>query len=370
MSSMIEKAPRHRYFATRAVVLGVVLGLGGVEVASRILGLAPALPDELSAFVPDAMLPWIREPGSVLEGISRTGEFHFHYKHNSLGFRGRDHEIEKAPGVFRIVGIGDSFTYGVGASADATFLARIEATLSARGGGVEAINLGMPRYWPEPEALVLEHYGLRYKPDLVIVSVMLGDLADTRLGAAYASVSDGYLITSRVRHLGAVGRWFYLNSYAARPVILRLLTWPSRRERGLAWHAEGPIEPGMEDDEAVWARISWAHDRMVGLARAAGARIAFVHIPQKGPWGQDSFEMPTRLRNFCAVRECSVIDVLPAAMSHPNPSELYYPKDGHCTEAGYALVADVIVRELESQGLLPDKLLSDKAAVTNVHPGS
>lgn len=361
MSSMIEKAPRHRYFAALAVVLGVVLGLGGVEVVSRILGLArPRLSNELYGFVPDAMLPWIREPGSVLEGISRTGEFHFHYKHNSLGFRGRDHEIEKEPGVFRIVGIGDSFTYGVGASADATFLARIEATLSARGGEVEAINLGMPRYWPEPEALVLEHYGLRYKPDLVIVGVMLGDLADTRLGAAGARVFDGYLVTGRARHLGAVGRWFYLNSHAARPII-----------KTVVWDVKGsPIKPGMEDDEAVWARIHWAHDRMVGLTRAAGARIVLVHIPQKGPWGEGSFEMPTRLRNFCAVRECSVIDVLPAAMSHPNPGELYYPEDGHCTEAGYALVADVIVRELESQGLLPDKLRSDKAAVTNVHTGN
>ena len=353
---MIEKAPRHRYFAMLAVLLGVGLGLCGVEAASRVLGLAPALPNELSAFVPDAVLPWIREPNSVREGIARTGEFHFHYKHNSLGFRGRDHGIEKEPGVFRIVGIGDSFTYGVGASADATFLARIEATLSARGE-VEAINMGMPRYWPEPEALVLEHYGLRYKPDLVIVSIMLGDVADTRLGAAGARVSDGYLVTNSVRHLGAVGWWFYFNSHAARSVINTVISMPSRREPGSGWRAKGdPIKPGMEDDEAVWTRIHQAHDRMVRLAGAAGARIAFVHIPQKGPWDERSFEIPMRLRNFCATRECSVIDVLPAAISHPNPSDLYYPKDGHCTEAGYALVADVIVRELESQGLLPEKL--------------
>ena len=364
MSRLRKNANRQGYFAALAIIVGSALGLGGVEVVSRALGLAPALPNEYSDFVQDAVLPWKLRPNVVRTLISPTGEFHIHVEHNSLGFRGRDHEIEKPPGVFRIVGIGDSFTYGAGVNEDSTFLARIEASLAARGGGVEAINLGMPRYWPEPEALILEHYGLRYQPDLVIVGVLQNDFIDARLGATYASVSDGYLVTSRARHLGAIGKWLYLNSHLARIVIAQTWLWTQvRREPGARWNEEGPIEPGMEDDEGVWARIHWAHDRMVRLARAAGARIAFVHIPHKGPWDGAAFDMPRRLQRFCASRGCTVIDVLPAAMTHPNPDTLYYPNDGHCTKAGYALVADVIVRELESQGLLPDELRSDEAAV-------
>ena len=353
---MSKKASQHKYFAALTLTLGIGLGLCGSEIGLRAFDLAPALPNEYSTFVPDTVLPWKLKPNIVREGVSGTGEFHFHYKHNSLGFRDRDHEIEKPPGVFRIVGIGDSFTYGGGASQDATFLARIEATLS-NGGEVEVINLGMPRYWPEPEALMLEHYGLRYQPDLVIVGVLPNDFVDTRLGAAYASVSDGYLVTNRASRLGVVGRWLYLHSHLARSVSAQAWVWRRvRREPGLGWHAEGPIEPGMEDDDAVWARIHWAHDRMVRLAHAVGARIIFVHIPQQGPWGEWAFDMPERLRRFCTSRGCYVIDVLPAMMAHPDPDTLYYPKDGHCTEAGYALVADVIVRELESQGLLPGEL--------------
>ena len=118
MSSTIKKAPRHKYFASLAAFLGVLLGLGGVEVAARVLGLAPTLPNEFS-FVPDSVLPWRLRPN----------------KHNEMGFRGRNYEIKKEPGIFRIVGIGDSFTYGAGVSDDATYLARIEATLLERGGG-------------------------------------------------------------------------------------------------------------------------------------------------------------------------------------------------------------------------------------------
>lgn len=371
MSRIRKNANGHRCFAALAIIIGSALGLGGVEIASRALGLAPVLPNEYSAFVPDAVLPWLPRANSIHKGVSRTGEFRFRYKHSALGFRGRNHEIKKEPGVFRIIGIGDSFTYGVGVDVGATFLARMEAALSERGG-VEVINMGVPRYWPEPEALLLEHYGLRYRPDLVIVGVLPNDFVDTRLGSAYAGVSDGYLVTSRASRLGGVGRWLYLNSHLARIVISQ--AWVGtrvRHEPGMSWDAESPIEPGMEDDEAVWARIHWAHDRMVRLAHDAGARITFVHIPQKGPWGEWAFDVPKRLQRFCASRECSVIDVLPAMMAHPNPDTLYYPKDGHCTKAGYALVADVIVRGLESQGLLPEGLRSDKAPVVrNGHTGT
>ena len=135
MSRIRKNAKRHRYFAALAIIIGSVLGFGGVEIASRALGLAPSLPNEYSAFVQDSVLKWKLRPKSVLDGLSKTAEFRFRYEHNALGFRGRNHEIKKEPGVFRIIGIGDSFTYGAGVGADATFLARIEAALLGRGGG-------------------------------------------------------------------------------------------------------------------------------------------------------------------------------------------------------------------------------------------
>lgn len=225
------------------------------------------------------------------------------------------------------------------------------------GGKVEVINLGIPRYWPEPEALVLEHYGLYYQPDLVLVGVLPNDFVDTRIGTNVPRVRNGYLISSRARRLGAIGQWLYIHSHVARVVIAYVFV----RDHGQHDNKTDP-ESGMEDDEAVWAHFHQAHDRMVQLARGAGAQIVFVHIPQRGPWSADAFDMPKRIRHFCATRECSVIDVLPAMIAHPNPDMLYYLKDGHCTPAGYEIVADVIVRELESQGLLPEELQAGGAA--------
>ena len=187
--------------------------------------------------------------------MRRNAEFTIRVRTNNLGFRGRDHEFEKPPGVFRIVFIGDSFTFGAAAGEGATYPDRIEAALGARAGSerVEAVNLGMHRYWPEPEALMLEHYGLRYSPDLVIVGVLPNDFVDTRVGSAAVTVSRGYLVTSRAqRRLGAVGMWLYLNSHVACTLIAE----------ALARNPKAP-EPGMEDDEAVWARMVDAWSRMV-----------------------------------------------------------------------------------------------------------
>ena len=332
--------------AVASLALGILLSLGGLELATRVLAIAPALPHQ-DTFVPDDVLPWKDRPNR--DRMRRNAEFTIRVRTNNLGFRGRDHEFEKPPGVFRIVFIGDSFTHGAAAGEGATYPDRIEAALGARAGSerVEAVNLGMARYWPEPEALMLEHDGLRYSPDLVIVGVLPNDFVDTRVGSAAVTVSRGYLVTSRAqRRLGAVGMWLYLNSHVARTLIAE----------ALARNPKAP-EPGMEDDEAVWARMVDAWSRMVQLARGAGAQIVFLHIPQAGPWwGPQAEETPTRLQQLCATRECAAIDTLPTIRTHPDPDSLYYPINGHCTEAGYALIADVVVRELDARGMLPETL--------------
>lgn len=332
-------------FAAAAFALGALLCLAVLEIATRAVGIAPPLPHH-DGFVADAVLPWKMRANRARRG--RTDEFDVHYAHNALGFRGGDRPFEKPPDTFRIVGIGDSFTYGIGVDGHATFLARIEAVLDARSPhAVEAINLGIPRYWPDPETLVLEHYGVRFDPDIVIVGVLPNDVVDTRTGTAGLDVSRGYLITSGARRLGGIGQWLFVRSHVARVLIGQALA--------------GDPQPGLavEDEEAAWARMGDAFDRMVRLSATVDARIVFLHIPQIGGWmtvaagaAENVLTPPTRLRRFCAARDCQVIDVAPAMRAHPRPDTLYYPKNGHCTEAGHALIADVVVRELEAQGLL------------------
>ena len=64
---------------------------------------------------------------------------------NSYGFRGKEFDITKAPGTFRIVALGGSTTYGIGLEEDGTYPYHLEKVLQERLGTdkVEVINAGL-----------------------------------------------------------------------------------------------------------------------------------------------------------------------------------------------------------------------------------
>ena len=100
---------------------------------------------------------------------------------NNLGFRDpRNYELQKAPGTFRILVLGDSVTFGHGAVYETTYPYLLEARLEAWRPDVkwEVWNLGVPGYNTGQELAYLRDVGARYDPDLVIVGFYENDLID------------------------------------------------------------------------------------------------------------------------------------------------------------------------------------------------
>jgi lysophospholipase L1-like esterase len=333
--------------------LGVtaVVSLAAVELAVRALGLAPALPNQYAMFVPDPILPHKPRPGSVIEGRSLTDEFDFRYAHNSLGWRGPDVSRPKPPGTFRILGLGDSFTYGAGVAVTETYLARLEQRLNARGPGhprVEVVNAGIPSFFPEPERLLLEHYGLPLSPDLVIAGFVANDVIDTYLGVESIEVlPDGRIVTTHgARLLAELG-----------PGLLALYEhWQSFRIPVRRWLStrianERPVRPeevyreGGSHEEA-WREVERQYDRLVETTRAHGAAFVLVYLPQQGPWDEAAGYPAARLGAWAARAGVPFVDVLPAMRTSPQPERLYWLKDHHPTAQGHALVADVLFSTL------------------------
>ena len=109
---------------------------------------------------------------------SKNNEYDVAVKINNFGFRGEDISIEKKPGTTRIMAIGDSFTFGVGAEEDETIPFLIGKGLKDEGRKIEVINAGFGSYSPVLHYLKLRDEYLEFKPDLVLLFFDFSDLAD------------------------------------------------------------------------------------------------------------------------------------------------------------------------------------------------
>lgn len=337
-----------------AAFLATVVALG-VEVTVRLLGLAPPLNLQYPGMVPDPHLPYRPAPGSAWEVPADSGEFAFEVRHSSWGLRDTEHSIAKSPRTFRILGLGDSFTYGVGAAHEDTYLVRLERLLAQRDGAhlpVEVIKAGIPRFFPVPERLLLEHYGLSLDPDLVVVGFVPNDVSDTSLGLeAVTRTDDGYLMSREATELGRCGRWLFLHLSAARMVL------KGRLDRRLRVRHPEPWTDIYRPDgqhEGSWQRVEEEYSRMVELASTSGAKLVVLHIPERGPWGPGADYPPARLSAWAASRGAFLVDALPALREADARGEkLYWDADPHCTAAGYRVVAEVLAAGLVERGLAP-----------------
>jgi lysophospholipase L1-like esterase len=102
--------------------------------------------------------------------------------HNRRGFRGADTTQAKKDGVYRILAMGDSVTYGLElADTKDTIPAQLETLLNEQKGPgagereFEVLNFGVPGYSILQEAEQLRVKGLDFAPDLVVLTVCLND---------------------------------------------------------------------------------------------------------------------------------------------------------------------------------------------------
>lgn len=112
---------------------------------------------------------------------SRTPEWNVINKHNSYGLRSPETTIEKPPGTYRILFLGDSFTQGYGVNLEEAFPQLVEKELNGHFKNkfkVEVINSGVPNYSPLLEYLYLINEGYKFKPDLVILEFDLTDFSN------------------------------------------------------------------------------------------------------------------------------------------------------------------------------------------------
>ncbi len=98
-------------------------------------------------------------------------------ENNRFGYRERDFATPKPPGVFRIMILGDSLTWGAGLAPDERYGSLLEKSLNETypGKKFEVLNFGIPGGPTIEERDILRKYKEQVQPDLIIVGFCIND---------------------------------------------------------------------------------------------------------------------------------------------------------------------------------------------------
>src|SRR5215831_1680239 len=122
---------------------------------------------------------------------------------NEFGFNDHDYPLQKTPGVYRILVVGDSFGWAGGQEGNYTAL--LERQLDNHYGDhrIDIINTGYPMTHTAEQLVILKKYGLQYHPDLVILGFFVGnDFIDGNPNRKRIVVNDLYIdIDKRREHI-------------------------------------------------------------------------------------------------------------------------------------------------------------------------
>ena len=100
-----------------------------------------------------------------------------HIRTNAHGFRDEEIGVPKPKGVYRILALGDSITFGDALERSETWVERLESLLNERSNTtkVEVINAGLSGLGTREEVDILIERGLALDPDLVLLGFYLND---------------------------------------------------------------------------------------------------------------------------------------------------------------------------------------------------
>lgn len=178
-----------------SVLLFILLAEGGI----RLLNLTP--PNEATGFfwrTSDPTTGWSLQPNATGRWFNPAYEYDTNITINERGLRSpKEVGYERQDDTLRILVLGDSYVEALQIPLENTFpqqLARLlQAKADARGDGrtIEVINAGVSGWGTDQQLLWLQHEGVTYRPDVVLLAVYPGnDFMNNSLPLEFANMGS------------------------------------------------------------------------------------------------------------------------------------------------------------------------------------
>ena len=257
-------------------------------------------------------------------------------EHNSIGFREPEFAVEKPAGEFRVLALGDSFTYGSGVLQQDAWPKVLERRLAARGQKVHVINCGFAcgTYTPAGYDTWMESDGLLLQPDLVIVGFCLNDMGngnDVPM-VGYQSVEKTDWQNPLIKHLVLS----YQSAQARKnaPDFVSIV-----KARPETWNA---TQGGLRNLQRI---LGAKNIPMVVAVLPMFSQFDLVPYPYAG--------LCEMIDTFCREQAMACVDLKGPFLGRSDFDLWVHPTDQHPTPEGHRLLADGIFDFLKQKGWVP-----------------
>ncbi len=295
---------------------------------------------------------------------------YFNVHVNSLGLRGRETTIEKPAGAFRILTLGDSWTFGEGVDDGETYSMQLENLLRdycPPEKRCEVINGGYASGRGPDEAYVfLKNKGIRFRPDVVILGSFVNDTFDLGYNN-WDKVDKRGLpveISSQIFIVDENGQYGYNYNNSMNLFLPKILRLSFLRRFHLTTLIQSKYiehyllrkkfdtmlllnHPDAKEFERLWNKYYKVVDGMAEICRNNGARLLVMAIPYSGATADELFDMGKHLSDHGIL----FLNLYPAY--HGTKDSYFFSGDGHWNAAGHKRTAFIIFKYLEQNGWLP-----------------
>ncbi|MDP2905411.1 MAG: hypothetical protein Q8O22_03825 [Candidatus Omnitrophota bacterium] len=288
---------------------------------------------------------------------------------NSLGWRGPEFSVDKPQGRLRIAFLGDSFTFGEGVRFQDTYPEKVSELLNAkycRGGfetrpynasgkyditgGLygkcfESYDFGVGGYNSVNELFALEHFALKYNPDIVVLKYDLSE-AEPEL----------YAVAPGTQEVQRVPRWYDTDPrlFAARPpesglykLRLSRLLWQINMSRkknaAMVSYYSALYQPESRD----WVRSEQALRLMIRICRQKNIPVYVVFFPMLYRLEQYPFaDVHSRVGEVVKEEGGVFIDLFPLLKNLRTDKLWVHPTDQHPNEIVHRIAAKAIAEQI------------------------
>lgn len=268
-------------------------------------------------------------------GLGNIGTSHwFTFQTNSYGFREEEIQLDKGPDEFRILFIGDSFTFGQGVAREDSFPRILEQRWLkdnlGLGRTIRVINASKLGWNIQEEAAFLNEEAFHFNPDVIILVTIPND--------------NDVGITEEPFYNQRITNSILWNSHLVRLLFIRWL-WISfeyiHPEQNIISHIRGLWA---EDSSSL--KLYERHFRsMVSSAKLEGVDFLQVLFPlfyKLEPNGYPIYIYHEQAMRMAEETDVPCMDLLPSYLGYRSRALIISETDFHPNETAHAIAADSI----------------------------